>query len=416
MLLKPMFVVTSLGFAVLAAYLYTPLPDGMAEPWKCQGIMAAIGLGQLVARTLTYLGLYKFPYGIRAVMEATLDHNYVSATFGDVKVKKRTIEGVPVVVYRPKSLGDSPAPGLVFFHGGGFAIGCAATYDLTAYEIAKGSRAVVVSVDYRRAPEHPFPAAAEDSLTVTRHVLRHGRNLGIDVTKVGVAGDSAGGNLAAVVSLELSNEDSGLPPLQFQLLYYPWLQAVDFLLPSYVDNDVVARNLFNRKSITRLLALYIGIEDEDNALGTVVASNSHVPEEIRSNLYSKYVGRHLLPEQFRKPKKETPTFDVSENVTMSVYTEIADFLRDPLFSPLMADDVSKVPPAFVHVAEFDILRDDGLLYIAKLQKAGVRVQGYFSKGGFHSEISRTYIKWMASNTGAMALQKSFQFMHDVLGQ
>ncbi len=151
------------------------------------------------------------------------------------EVEDRRVPGpageVPVRIYRP----DGPAtlPGLVYFHGGGWVIGSIETHDGSCRDLANRIGCVVVSVDYRLAPEHPHPAAAEDCYAATKWVSENATALGVDATRIGIAGDSAGGNLAAVVALMA--RDRGGPALRHQLLVYPVTDA-DFSRPSYREN------------------------------------------------------------------------------------------------------------------------------------------------------------------------------------
>ena len=151
------------------------------------------------------------------------------------KVEDRTIPGpageVPVRVYTPE--GEGPFPALVYFHGGGFVICNLDTHDGTCRALANAARCVVVSVDYRLAPEHPYPAAADDCYAVTEWVAKNGADLGIDPSRIAVGGDSAGGNLSAVVALIA--RDRGAPALRFQLLIYPVTDCA-FGTDSYRDN------------------------------------------------------------------------------------------------------------------------------------------------------------------------------------
>ena len=137
------------------------------------------------------------------------------------KVEDRTIPGpggpLPVRIYVPE--GPGPKPGLVYFHGGGFVLCGLDTHDSTCRELANGAGCVVVSVDYRLAPEAKFPAAPEDCYAATCWTAEHAPELGIDPARLAVAGDSAGGNLAAVVSL-MARDRKG-PALVHQLLIYP---------------------------------------------------------------------------------------------------------------------------------------------------------------------------------------------------
>ena len=139
-------------------------------------------------------------------------------------VQLRLIPGpagpVPVRAYRPKGAGrDEVLPVLVYFHGGGWVIGDLDTHDVVCRTLANGARCAVFSVEYRKAPEAPFPAAVDDCFAAFRQVVENGKNLNIDTSKAAVGGDSAGGNLATVIALMA--RDAGGPPISFQLLVYP---------------------------------------------------------------------------------------------------------------------------------------------------------------------------------------------------
>ncbi len=131
------------------------------------------------------------------------------------------------------SASAEPVPGLVYFHGGGWVAGSIATHDHLCRAITNASGLAVVSVDYRLAPEHPFPAAVDDAEAATAWVAANATSLGIDPARLAVGGDSAGGNLAAVVARRA--RDRGGPPLAFQLLLYPATDA-DLNSSSYLEN------------------------------------------------------------------------------------------------------------------------------------------------------------------------------------
>ena len=136
-------------------------------------------------------------------------------------VEDRSITGpegdIPVRVYRPAT--EGPYPGIVYFHGGGFVICDLDSHDGACRRLVNAIDAVVVSVDYRLAPEHRWPAAADDAAAALQWVADHADELGIDPSRLAVAGDSAGGNLSAVAALMA--RDQGGPRLAFQLLVYP---------------------------------------------------------------------------------------------------------------------------------------------------------------------------------------------------
>ena len=127
---------------------------------------------------------------------------------------------VPVRAYRPKGAGkDEVLPALLYIHGGGWVIGDLDTHDVVCRTLANGARCAVFSVEYRKAPESPFPAAVDDCFAALNFVSREEKKLGINAKQLAVGGDSAGGNLAAVMALMA--RDAGGPAISFQLLIYP---------------------------------------------------------------------------------------------------------------------------------------------------------------------------------------------------
>jgi acetyl esterase len=132
---------------------------------------------------------------------------------------------IPARIYTPKKLRktDGLAPCLVFFHGGGWVIGDLETHDVVCRKLAEAGELIVISVDYRLAPEHKFPAAVDDAINSTKWIAANAKQLGIDASRLMVGGDSAGGNLAAVVSL--AARDGNGPKIAGQVLIYP---ATDF--------------------------------------------------------------------------------------------------------------------------------------------------------------------------------------------
>jgi acetyl esterase len=140
-------------------------------------------------------------------------------------------DGVPVRVYRPSS--DPNLPIVVYLHGGGWTIGSVEQFDPIVRQLAKEARAIVVSVDYRLAPEHPFPAPLDDCWQAVQWVAKHAAEFGGDPTRIALAGDSAGGNLAAVCALLA--RDAGAPQLALQVLVYP-VTDCEFTTESYRAN------------------------------------------------------------------------------------------------------------------------------------------------------------------------------------
>jgi acetyl esterase len=214
---------------------------------------------------------------------------------------------IPVRVYTPE--GTGPFAVLVFFHGGGWVIGDLDTHDRECRILCNGAGCIVVAVDYRLAPEHPFPAAVEDSFVALQWVGKHAAEIGGDPRRIAVGGDSAGGNLAAVVSLLA--RDSGGPSLRFQLLIYPTVDVRD-------DAEYRSRT-----------------------------QNADGPFLLRATM--DYFVAHYL--------KDCP----------------AAVRNDTRVSPLAAGSHRGLPPALVVTAEYDVLRDEGEAYARALEGAGIPV-------------------------------------------
>jgi len=138
---------------------------------------------------------------------------------------------IPIRVYTPDS--PAPHPAMVYFHGGGWVIWDLDTHDVVCSAIAHRAGAVVVSVDYRLAPEHKFPAAVTDAYAATAWVSANAARLGVDTARISVGGDSAGGNLAAVVSLKSRNENG--PTIALQALVYPVTDLSSTATASYLE-------------------------------------------------------------------------------------------------------------------------------------------------------------------------------------
>lgn len=132
---------------------------------------------------------------------------------------------LPARLYTPLAVGVGQAPAILFFHGGGFVLGDLDTHDVVCRRLAAGSRCRVLSVEYRLAPESRFPHAHEDAAAAWKWATQRGDILGFDPDRIAVAGDSAGGNLAAFIAQEMNRQGEAMPA--FQLLLYPLVQFAD---------------------------------------------------------------------------------------------------------------------------------------------------------------------------------------------
>ena len=231
---------------------------------------------------------------------------------------------VTVRMYRPATAPAGERPGVVaYFHGGGWCLGTLDSFDAACRALANAARAVVMSVDYRLAPEHPFPAAVEDARAVVRWLAAHAAELGADPERLAVAGDSAGGNLAAITARRL--RDEGGPPLRFQALVYPALDG-GLDTGSYRENA--------------------------EGYGLTAASLRH---------------------------------------TWALYLDGADALQ-PDASPLRADDLAGLPPAFVLTVDKDPLRDEGEAYARGLEAAGTPATLRRYDGAIHG-----FFRWQGAS-------------------
>jgi acetyl esterase/lipase len=224
--------------------------------------------------------------------------------------------GVPVRLYKP---GKAPAyPCVLYMHGGGWILGNLDTNDSVGWGLAEGTGAAVVSVDYRLAPENPYPAAFDDSRDVLEYIAAHGAKHGIDGGRIAVCGDSAGGNLSAALSL-WSRDHNG-PRIAAQALIYP-VTDID------TDNDSYRRN----------------------ALAPMLTSAE----------------MHHYLDAYLGSQRQNP---------------------EPYAMPGRAKDLSNLPPALVHTAEYDPLCDEGRIYADRLAAAGNSVIYRCARRMVHSFI------------------------------
>jgi acetyl esterase len=191
------------------------------------------------------------------------------------RVTDNVVAGVPVRIYANDA---APTGVVVYFHGGGFCIGSIGLMDHVARELAHCSGATVVSVEYRLAPEHPYPAGLDDCEAVTRWALANTARLGADPTRVAVAGESAGGNLSAAVALRL--RDAPDAPLAAQVLIYPVVDGKDAPYPSRTEFDGIVINAKNRKMYHDAYAGGSDIDHDPFALPIQAGSLTGLPPAI----------------------------------------------------------------------------------------------------------------------------------------
>jgi len=207
-----------------------------AEPSMQKVLDAQKALNPKPIETLTPEEARLQPTPADAVKKVLTDMKKSTAPEPGVTVKDLNIPAagggtIPLHVYVPE--GKGPFPVMMYYHGGGFVIADTKVYDASPRALAKMAKAIIVSVDYRRAPEHKFPAAPEDAYAAYTWTLQHAKEWGGDPQRVAVGGESAGGNLATVVSLMARDKKAQLPV--HQLLVYPVVDN-DMNRPSYQQN------------------------------------------------------------------------------------------------------------------------------------------------------------------------------------
>ncbi|KAG9472086.1 hypothetical protein GDO78_021313, partial [Eleutherodactylus coqui] len=284
--------------------------------------------------------------------------------------KDLQFDGVPVRVYQPRSPSVGGRKGVMFFHGGGFAYGSIDYYDSLCVHLAKNSEAVVVSVGYRLAPEHRCPAAFDDCLKATVHFLKTAQEHGVDPSSVIICGDSAGGNLTAGVCQCLVGI-ADIPKPLAQVMIYPLLQMADFNTPSYQQNKMVP--LVFQDDVINIVLIYIGA---DLSLSKEILKGSHVCPEIREKLSKWWSSEEFQVKDYK--------LHIMAPFNKGVYEKVKKSL-ELACSPLFSDDavIRQLPKAYILTCEFDVLRDDGILYKKCLEDNGVPVTWFHVKDGFH---------------------------------
>ncbi|NXF97581.1 ADCL3 protein, partial [Eubucco bourcierii] len=280
---------------------------------------------------------------------------------------------VPVRIYLPREPSAGKRRGVIFFHGGCGIFGSIRSYDRICRSITKKSDSVVVSVGYGLSPEHKYPAQTLDCLTATLHFLKAAENYGVDPERVIICGDSVGGTFATSICQELvSRRDT--PKICAQVLIYPFLQALDFSLPSYQQNAFIP--FLSRERTVHFILKYL---QKDCSLKEAVLAGSHVPQSTTLK-YRKWINPDLIPETFKVGY--TPPLPTS--FLPQVHEETRELFKTRI-SPLLAADavVCCLPDTCIITCEHDVLRDDGLLYKKRLEDNQVKVTWHHMREGFH---------------------------------
>ncbi|KAM7106996.1 LOW QUALITY PROTEIN: arylacetamide deacetylase [Ciconia maguari] len=353
--------------SALVADICTPIPEDLEEPWE--GVLITAGFGAVKpAEVADQLGLMHHTEVLTWIMAV----KYITPTSGNVTVTDAEFSNVAVRLYlRGTASSGGLRRAVVYFHGGERCIGQAGlkSYDRPTRWTSNRLNAVVVSVGTYR-----FPIQFEDVYLVAKFFPQSSvlSQYGVDPDRVCVAGDSAGGNLAAAVAQQLLEDSEVKTKLKAQALLYPALQTLDLNLPSYQESE--SKPILPKLVMAKLWSEYF---TSDSSLGEAMASNRRVP--VESSRWFQFVNRsNLLPEELKKDHVYTsPTYGSSE-----LAQKYPGFL-DPR-GPLLASDAQLhgLPLTYVLICERNALQDDGATARC-LQAVGVPVTHDHAKDAFH---------------------------------
>ncbi|XP_020742208.2 arylacetamide deacetylase-like 2 [Odocoileus virginianus] len=362
---------------LLAYYIYTPIPENIEEPWKVRTIDAAIKITSFMATLLEKIGLKRFDELFSTIMK--LDYTQPISD-ENVTVMDITFNDIPVRLYLPKRKSASQRPAVIFVHGGAFVLGSCklAALDLLNRQTAKNLGAVVVGVDYRLGHQYQFPVAHEDVISVVKFFLQDKilAKYGVDPTRVCISGESAGGLIAATVAQLIQNDPEFKNKLKAQALIYPSLQVIDITIPSHRENE---HGLFLPKKLgIELACLYL---TQDKALPQAMMKNQHMPHGSR-HLFKLVNWSTFLPEKYKKNHIYTEPILGRLNPSYSA-------LLDSRLSPLAVNDsqLQNLPLTYILTCQYDLIRDDGLMYVSRLQNVGVKVSHDHMEDGLHGALS-----------------------------
>ncbi|XP_002734726.1 neutral cholesterol ester hydrolase 1-like [Saccoglossus kowalevskii] len=371
-----------MAFGVLFAYfMYCPLPDGIAEPMTLRVVFATRQIAKLVGIGPVLFGFtdrINFTRLALSFQGRLFSSDEPSVTFHD-----EIFDGVRVHVYQPVEKSNEPIAGMVYIHGGGWVFGSVDSYHHQTNYMAARLGIVLVSIDYRCAPEHPFPVPLQDVVKATVWFLQHAKDYNVDPHRIALVGVSAGGNLAAatanLLTLQEEYKQMSLPKVKFQGLIYPCLQSLNFLTPSYQQN----KNFFilNQHMMAEFWSLYL-----TGSLTYVAAMkvNNHTSPPVKKD--QRHIMHHdVIPTEFKQRDYTPPNDSDFGDVEISAHLE--SYILNPSFAPLMASTVEGLPPAYIVTAEFDVLRDDGIFYAKKLEDANVPVTWKHYKSGWHGMLT-----------------------------
>ncbi|XP_032992275.1 arylacetamide deacetylase-like 4 [Lacerta agilis] len=374
----------------------TRLPPGIGHPVALILFNFLVGYGFVLAGILEKLGIchrYSIVRAILLFIPKTKEPELI--------IRDLVFDGVPVRVYWPKTSPAGNRKGIIFLHGGVGLFASIRTSERICRSIAHQTDSVVMCVEFRLAPEHPYPVPVQDCLTAVIYFMKNAKEYGVDPSNIAIVGESSGATKATAICQELVTRED-LPRVRAQVLVYPFLQAIDFNLPSYQQNQSISP-LFRKRTVKLGLTYLTGkTMNVDRIL-----KGAHIPPDLREK-YQKWISADNIPEEFKArgyvPVAPAPfSEELYEQVKRGTET---------MFAPLLAEDdiIRQLPETFILTCEYDVLRDDGLLYKKRLEDNGVPVTWFHVQDGFHGVMCMAGLQSFEFPSTQKCLQNVIQFL------
>ncbi|XP_059139590.1 neutral cholesterol ester hydrolase 1-like [Physella acuta] len=390
--------------------LHRAMPPGLAEAEKIRwfdelGRLARRGSG-LMHDVGINIGIQPMKIFINTAFSILFNPlPWQRVVYRNIRVNQDVYDGVTVSTYTPVKNSSPPNcqgyPTIVYFHGGGWTWLSVGVYDGPLKNLANKTKFKVVAVEYRTAPQDPFPAAYDDCLAVTKYIVQHSKELNVCKDLIVVAGDGAGGNLAAAVAIELSSF------VRLQILINPALQMLNFATPSYQDfsdMEMLPGITSPEKEITN----WMRYGNINLSFKHLLQGNRHVSLESYAAFSDFLNSSKRLPSPLKVSNKST-IHNSESNDTVSPF--IDNLILDSRFNPMFTQDVSFVADTYIITSQFDVLRDEALMFGHRLLENGVKVELHHYYHGFHGFFLFAGGGWIELKESQKAMEQLVNYLN-----
>lgn len=386
-----MFIVISIIISIIFyTYFCTNIPKNVDDYYKVKFFTLLISISHNIG-----LGIEKF-FGIKGFN--TWQRIFTSFLFSVpipkpkwLTIKNIKIGNVNCRVYIPKENKLKYDGGVIYAHGGGWCIMKTQYCDVSLYYLIKQLGTVLISIDYSLSPEVGFGKAIDELENVITEIYNsYYKELNINRDKITLMGESAGGNLWLGVLSRLSKKVDNRICIKNLVLPYPVTGVFHFLLPSYQYYYKTYKDsgMLSPDNMARWILLYLGLDDIDNCV-EIMKRNGHISNNVRESITFKesFNGKKLIDyiEDVSYLEKSTNFPPPDEKLSK----KMEKYLMNPEFSPLMSSksSLSNLPPTFILTSNYDILRDEGILFSYKLKESGVSVVHKNYLKGIHGSMT-----------------------------